>query len=383
MQVTYKFRLSPSAEEEKKLLFILEVCRLLYNSFLSIWNDSEKIPSRYKLQMMLPAMKREREELKKANSKTLQMVLFMLYKNLKALRGLKKKGRKVGRLRYKKYGRFKSFILNQSGFNIIKTGNRLDRLYISKVGDIPIRIHREIEGKIKQVIIKQYKTGEWYAMISVDREVSVITKAIEKVIGLDVGIKFFLSDSDGRQIENPKFYKRTLERLRIEQRKLSRKKKGSQNRKKQILKLAQLHQRLRNQRDDFLHKLSRFYIDNYDFVSIEDLNIKGMAKNHHLAQSILDASWGKFFGMLSCKAESAGKIVKRVNPRGTSKEYKYGTELDRDYNASLNILERGMVGQGLPFAPLEIEPLRELMQVSASSVVEGGSPLRYLGGSRL
>ena len=383
MQVTYKFRLSPSAEEEKKLLFILEVCRLLYNSFLSIWNDSEKIPSRYKLQMMLPAMKREREELKKANSKTLQMVLFMLYKNLKALRGLKKKGRKVGRLRYKKYGRFKSFILNQSGFNIIKTGNRLDRLYISKVGDIPIRIHREIEGKIKQVIIKQYKTGEWYALICVDKKISMITRTIEKVIGLDVGVKFFLSDSGGRQIENPKFYKRTLERLRIEQRKLSRKKKGSQNRKKQILKLAQLHQRLRNQRDDFLHKLSRFYIDNYDFVSIEDLNIKGMAKNHHLAQSILDASWGKFFGMLSCKAESAGKIVKRVNPRGTSKEYKYGTELDRDYNASLNILERGMVGQGLPFAPLEIEPLRELMQVSASSVVEGGSPLRYLGGSRL
>ncbi len=77
--------------------------------------------------------------------------------------------------------------------------------------------------------------------------------------------------------------------------------------------------------------------------------------------------------MLSCKAESAGKVVKVVNPRGTSKEYKYGTELDRDYNASLNILERGMLGQGLPFEPLEIEPLRELMPISASSVVEGGS----------
>ncbi len=272
------------------MLSELEICRLLYNSFLAIWNDSEKFPSRYKLQAMLPKMKEEKEGLKKVNSKTLQMVLFMLYNYLKALKELKKRGIKVGKLRYKKYGQFKSFILNQSGFKVTKTGNRLDKLRISKVGDIPIRIHREIEGKIKQVIIKRYKSGEWYALISVDKRNSAITRTIEKVIGLDMGIKFFLSDSDGRQIENPKFYKRTLDRIRMEQRKLSRKKKGSQNRKKEILRLAKLHQRLANQRDDFLHKLSRFYVDNYDLIAIEDLNIKGMAKNHWLAQSILDAS---------------------------------------------------------------------------------------------
>jgi len=376
MQITYKFRLYPSAEEEKKLLFVLEVCRLLYNSFLAIWNDSDKIPSRYKLQAMLPSMKEEHEGLKKVNSKTLQMVLFTLYNNLKALRELKKKGRKVGRLRYKKYGQLKSFILNQSGFKQITTGNRLDKLHISKVGDIPIRIHREIEGKVKQVIVKQYKSGEWYALISVDKEVSVVTRTIEKVIGLDVGVKFFLSDSDGRQIENPKFYKKTLERLEIEQRRLSRKKKGSQNRKKQVLRLAKLHQRLTNQRDDFLHKLSRFYVDSYDLIAVEDLNIKGMTRNHHLAQSILDASWSKFFGMLESKAEIAGSLVPKVNPRGTSKEHKYGMEIDRDYNASLNILERGMLGQGLPFVPSEVEPLRELIPISASSIVEVGSPLR-------
>ena len=376
MQNTYKFRLYPGKEDEKKLLSVLEICRLLYNSFLGIWNDSEKIPSRYKLQAMLPAMKEEKEGLKKVNAKTLQMVLFMLYNNLKALHELKKKGRKVGKLRYKKYGKFKSFILNQSGFKVIKTGNRLDRLHISKVGNVPIRAHREIEGKIKQVIVKQYKTGEWYALISVDREVSVITRAIEKVIGLDVGVKFFLSDSDGRQIENPKFYKKTLGRIRTEQRKLSRKKKGSNNRKKEILRVAKLHQRLTNQRDDFLHKLSRFYVDTYDLIAVEDLNIKGMTKNHHLAQSILDASWSKFFRMLESKAEIAGSLVPKVNPRGTSKEHKYGTEIDRDYNASINILERGLVGQGLPFVPSEVEPLRGLIQVPASSIVEVGSPLR-------
>ena len=373
MQRTYKFRLYPSVEDKKKLLFILEICRLLYNSFLSIWNKSDKIPSRNVLQAMLPSMKEEHEGLKKVNSKTLQMVLFMLYKNLKVLHELKKKGRKVGRLRYKKYGKVKSFILNQSGFKITKTDNRLDRLYISKVGEIPIQIHREIEGKIKEVIIKQYKTGEWYALISVEKEVSVMAKAIDRVIGLDVGIKFFLSDSDGRQIENPKFYKKTLERLKKEQRRLSHKRRGSQNRKKQILQLNKMYHHLTNQRDDFLHKLSRFYTNNYDLISIENLNISGMSKNHRFAQSILDASWGRFFGMLSYKAESAGTIVTRVNPRGTSKEHKYGTKIDRDYNASLNILERGMVGQGLPFEPSEMEPLRELIQVPASSIVEAGS----------
>ena len=128
-----------------------------------------------------------------------------------------------------------------------------------------------------------------------------------------------------------------------------------------------------NQRNDFLPKLSRFYVDNYDFIAFEALNIKGMVRNHRLAGKILDASWGKFLQMLSYKAENAGKIVVKVNPRGTSKEPKYG-ELNRDYNASLNILRRGLSGLGQPFEPVEMEPLRELIQAPASSIVEAGSP---------
>jgi putative transposase len=375
MQTTYKFRLYPSAEEEKMLLFILEVCRLLYNSFLAIWNASDKIPSKRELQAMLPAMKEEHEGMKKVNAKTLQMVLFMLYNNLKALRELKKNGKKVGKLRYKKYGKFKSFILNQSGFKVIKTGKRLDRLYISKVGNVPIRIHREIEGKIKQVIIKRYPCGDWYALLCVDKQVSVMERAIQKVIGLDMGVRFFLTDSESRQIGNPRFYERALKRIRVEHRSLSRKERGSKNWLRQLLRLNELYQKLVNQRDDFLQKLSKFYVDSYDLIVVEDLNISGMVRNHHLSQSILDASWSKFISMLCYKAEIAGSKVIKVNPRGTSQEYKYGA-IDRDYNASLNILERGLLGQGLPFVPLEMEPLRELVQVSASSIVERGSPLR-------
>ena len=131
--LTYKFRLYPTDEQEEKLLFILERCRWLYNKLLSIINGSEKTPSKRKMQSMLPKLKEQREELREVNAKTLQMVVFMLNNNLKALAGLKKKGKKVGKLRYKKYGKLKSFILNQSGFKLIETGSRLDKLYLSLI----------------------------------------------------------------------------------------------------------------------------------------------------------------------------------------------------------------------------------------------------------
>jgi len=152
---------------------------------------------------------------------------------------------------------------------------------------------------------------------------------------------------------------------------LSRKKKGSRNRERQRVKLAKLYEKLVNQRNDFLHKLSMFYVNNYNVICVEDLNIKGMVRNRNLAQKILDASWGKFLQILSYKAEGAGGMVVKVNPRGTSREYKHG-ELNRDYNASLNILERGLAGLGRPFEPVGLKPL--LVAVPASVIVEAGSP---------
>jgi len=157
------------------------------------------------------------------------------------------------------------------------------------------------------------------------------------------------------------------------QQNLSRKKKGSSNRNKAIVKVARIHKKVVNQRNDFLHKLSRYYVNQYDLIAIEDLKIKNMVRNHYLSQSINDMAWRKFAQMLSYKAESANKIVVRIDPRNTSKEKNYG-KLDCDYNASLNILQRGLSGQGLPLVPVEIEPLRELIQVPASSIVEAGSP---------
>lgn len=395
MQTVYKFRLHPDTEQEESLAFVMEECRWVYNHFLSMWDDAGKIPSRYELQATLPQLKHVRESLGNVNSKVLQMVLFTLYSNLSSLVALKKKGKKVGRLRYKRYGSFKSFILNQSGFKIKTTENRFDKLYVSKVGDIPIMIHREIEGDIKQVIIKKYKSGEWYALVCTENEVESVSQIPESLVGIDMGLMHFMTDNNGVQVENPKFYKQTLARIMIEQRRLSRKKKGSKNRLKQKERLNNLYNKLTSQRDDFLHKLSREYVNTYDMISVEDLSIGNMVRNRRLAQSILDSSWGKFFSMLSYKAESAGKIFVKIDPKNTSKECSVcgsirdmplsqrtytcsqcGNVMDRDINAAINILNRGIVRQGLPSTLLEIAPLPTPIQVSASVIVEGGSPFR-------
>jgi len=352
------------------LLETLELCRQTYNYFLAQWNGKDKIPSRLELQAQLPELKTEKPELNRVYSKVLQMVLCQLYSNLKALSQLRKNGKKVGKLRFKGKGWYKTFIYNQSGFKLIKTGKRLDILHLSKIGDVPIRVHRKVKGKIKQVIIKRYNSGRWFACVCVEEEVSVIQREQKRAVGIDVGIKYFLTDTDGRQIENPRFYEKTLERIRVTQHWFSRRKRGSKNREKQRVKLTRLYERLTNQRDDFLHKLSRFYASNYDVICVEDLNITGMVRNHNLAQKILDASWGKFLQLLEQKAERAAVRVVKVNPKGTSEGLSYGNPL-RDWISANRILMRGWDG---PESPAEMKPL--LVEIPASLIVEAGSPFR-------
>lgn len=374
-QRTYKFRLYPNKEQEHRLQITLDNCRLVYNQLLEGLNNQPK-PNRLELQNSIPKLKKQYPWLKDTYSKTLQYESYRLFSNLQTLGQLKKKGRKVGRLRFKGKDWFKTFYYNQSGFKVIQTNTRLKRLHLSKIGDITIRIHRKIKGTIKQIIVKKYPSGKWYASVCAETNMPApINLSITKPVGLDMGIKYFLTDSDGRQIENPHNLKKSLAKLKKLQQNLSRKKKGSCNRNKARIQVAKVHERVTNQRNDFLHKVSRLYIDNYDLVIIEDLNIKGMVRDSYLSQSIHDVAWNKLAQMLSYKAVSANKIVVRVDPRNTSKEQKYG-KIDRDYNASLNILIRGLSGQGLSLEPVEIEPLRELIRVPASLVIEAGSSLR-------
>jgi putative transposase len=214
---------------------------------------------------------------------------------------------------------------------------------------------------------------------------------------LDLGIEHFTTDSDGKQIENPHHLKKPLKRLKRRQKKLSKKEKYSENRNKQRIRVASLHERVTSQRDDFLHKLSRYYVESYELIAIEDLNIRGMVRNHKLSSSISEVAWNKFAEMLSYKAENAGRIVVKVDPRNTSQRCSRcgrivkkslavrthrcpscGLELHRDYNSARDILKLGLekLPQGLrEFKPVELEPLRELETIPASSIVEAGSHL--------
>ena len=361
----YKYRLYPNKATEETLLWALDMCRWTYNKLLELKN-SQGLGS-LKLQAMLVKLKDENPELKKVNSKVLQMVNNKLAYNLKVLAELKKAGKKVGKLRFKSESRYRTLNFNQSGF-------RLDydtkRLRLSKIGSIPIKLHRPIDGRIKGVFIKRERTGKWFAIFQVEVGSAHLPPS-DSIVGIDVGLRYFLTDSNGRHIENPRYYRKTLERTRRLQREVSRKKKGSANRKKAILKLSRAYEKLTNQRDDFLHKLSTFYVRNHGTIIVEDLRIENMVRKHSYAQSIMDASWGRFFGMLSYKAESAGRMFLKVNSAYTSQLNKDRIE-DRDYRGSVNILNRGLSGLGRPCVPVENRPLQV---IPASWIVEAGSPI--------
>ncbi len=396
MQLTYRFRLYPSQAQEEKLVAVLDQCRWLCNHFLERLNHKEngKTPSRYKLQATLPKLKQERPELKQVHSKVLQMVLHQIYSNLRALTKLKQNGRKVGRLRFKGKGWFKSFTYNQSGFKITEGHGKRRELWLSKIGAIPIVLHRELEDEVKQVHIKQERSGKWFACFSIEVEEVLKIERATKAIGIDLGIEHYIADTDGNFIGHPHNITKSEWRLKREQRRLFRKQKGSKNRAKQRIRLAGAHERVRNQRFDFLHKLTRHYVTKYDFIAVEDLEVKELIEMAHNGKNRADAAWTTFLHMLTYKAERAGRWVVRVEPRGTTYRCSRcgevvekplwvrvhrcswcGLELDRDLNAARNILQDGLKKVGwepAEFTPVEIGPL----PVRASLVVEAGSPLR-------
>lgn len=365
----YKFRLYPSKAVESTLAEHLEICRRLYNRLLEMKKNSRnQEPGHRSLQSLLVDLKKNDPELQKLYSKVLQMVNNQLHYNLKVLSTLKKRGKRVGSLRFKGEGRYNTLNYNQSGFSIDFENKKL---HLSKIGRISIKLHRNFEGNVKGLIVKRSGTGRWFAIFQVDESRAEPLPAMSRAVGIDVGVRHFLTDSDGRQIENPRFYGRALKRMRILQRSFSRKKNGSSNRRKAVMRLNNAYEKLASQRDDFLHKLSRFYVDNYDVIITEDLKIQKMARSRNYGRFILDAGWSRFFRMLSYKAASAGRTVVKVNPAYTSQENEDKME-DRDFRASINILNRGLSGLGRPSVPVEIRPLQV---IPASLIVETGSPI--------
>jgi putative transposase len=368
----FRFRLYPSKTQTKILEEQFEICRQAYNWLLlhcrETYKETKKLPKEFDLNNLLFAFKMQRKQLKQIHSQALQNISKRIKDAYTGFYARRKLGLKAGLPRFKKYGTYKSITYPQSGFKI--EGNKLK---LSKIDNILIKQHREIQGQIKTLTIKKAASGKWFACFSCIVDEQHQEKPF-KDVGIDVGLKSFAVLSDGTVIDNPRFYRKSEKRLARLQRQLSRKEKGRNNNKAR-LKVARMHERIQNQRRDFLHKASRKIADKYETVYVEDLKIMNMIRNHHLSKSISDAGWRKFIGMIAYKESQSGGRLIQVNPRNTTQtcsrcgeqvkkslssrihECPYcGLVLDRDLNASRNILK---IGKELAeFRPVEEKPIQ-------------------------
>ncbi|WOE49984.1 transposase [Sulfuracidifex metallicus DSM 6482 = JCM 9184] len=369
IQLSFKYKIYPTREVEEKLLRAMQIEAKVYNALLDVVNNARKEGKTITpkdTQNMLKDLKIEGKDL--VYSKVLQMVNNQLWYNISSLHELKKKGKKVGKLRYKKI--LKIINYNQSGFKV-----EGDKLILSKIGEIRVLFHRPLEGEVKGVIIKKSVTG-WYAIFQVEVEKKPLEKT-GKVVGIDLGVEKLVTTSDGVVIENPKVFDKVEKTLKILQQSLSRKKKGSRNYEKVREKLAKLHEHVKDLMSDYIHKVTSWLVEQYDEIYVEDLGVKEMVEDSEsktLRKHILHSNFSKFVSYLSYKAKRAGRRVVKVDPRNTSKTCarcghvkkdltladrifscpKCGWAVDRDYNASLNILH---AGSGLPLEPVDRRPL--------------------------
>ena len=374
---TFKFHLYPDHIQYEKLHQTLGACRWVYNTMIEKIH-AEGFQSRNDLNYFLTELKESESWLYSHHSKMIQMVSTQIDGAQKSLIQLNKNGHKTGKLRFARYNEFRTFTYNQSGFKI-----KEDFLHLSKIGKIKIIQHRKIPSNhtIKQVTVTKSKSGKWFACMTVDiKEPLIIPKiSFAKAVGIDVGIKSFAYDSDGNSTPNPLNLKKMLKPLARIQRKVSRRKKGSNNRLKAILHMQRIHEKIVNKRKDFQHKLSAQYANHYDVVFVEDLQLTNMVKNHKLARSIMDSSWNAFLQKLEYKC----KLLIKVPARNTTIDCsrcgskvpknlavrihrcdKCNLVIDRDYNASINILQKGLniFNHDIPQELREVTPVEISMR---------------------
>ncbi len=372
---SYKFRIYPNKNQETALIFTLNTCRHLYNDALAQRKHQAELNRLYDYFQVFPwgtpdwinyydqeaeLVRNKTKYQKRAYSQVLQNVLRRVERSFKNFFN------GAGYPRFQGRNRYDSFTFPQSGFKITDDG----KLKLSKIGEIRIFQHREIEGKIKTCTIKR-DVDSWYVSFSVEMYAQQPLEPTGQIVGVDVGLKSLVTLSNGNQIEPPKYFRQSEKKLAKAQKGLSRKKKGSSNRNKQRTEVARIHRHIRNQRKDFAHKVSRGLVDAYDVIVFEKLQIKNMIKNHHLSKSIMDAGWYQLIEYTKYKAEYAGKIVKRVDPKRTSMECSVcgyiqkmplsqrtydcpvcGLELDRDHNAAINILHKSVPTDSGDFKPV-------------------------------
>ena len=350
----FKFRIYPTKEQEISLLQCGGNARFLWNYVLELnktfYKETKKFKFYHELASLLPELKKEFPFLKLSYSQSLQTVLRNFEKSLKE--SFKKKG----------FPRFKKKLLLNDSF-AYPQGWRFNKGFVKipKIGEVRWRKHRNLQGKPKKITVSQ-DGSNWYCSVLCEIKTPEQEKKTENLVGCDVGLKNFLILSDGKVIPNPRYLNQYRDKLTKAQRKLSRKQKGSRNRFKQRLKVRKLHNKIRDIRKDFLHKLSNLIAKDYDGIVVEDLNIKGMVKNPKLARSISDVSWSEFFRQLKYKCKwffkhfikidrwypssktcsSCGSIQEMPLSKRTFNCPDCGILIDRDLNASINIKNLGL-----------------------------------------
>jgi putative transposase len=356
MLKAYKYRLYPSKAQQLFLEQTVETCRRWYNTCLAerkeAYENEKRSVSKFEQLRKVRELKQSNPDAENVHSHILQIVVQDLDKASQSFFRRVKAGETAGYPRFKGKNRFDSFGLKEYG-NGFKIEGR--RLKLSGIGRLRVRWYRTIEGEIKTVRIRR-QAGKWYACFACEVNEQPL-QLTGQCVGVDVGVHHLLATSDNEVVDNPRWYRNAQAKLRILQRTVSRRAKGGSNRRKAVLALQCQHEYIANSRKDFLNRLAHSLIARYDFIALEDLQIKGMVRNRHLSKSILDAGWGYLKQRLADKAVEAGRQLVLVNPSYTSKtcsscgvlfeglsladrwiECSCGLSMDRDVNAALNTL---------------------------------------------
>ncbi len=368
---TFKYRLYPNRAQSEALTGQLSAACTLYNAALQERRDAWKMGH---VSLMFYDQAKQLKAIRAAgdtalsNHHTGTEVLHRVDRTFQAFFRRVKGGERPGFPRFKSRSRYDSYSFPQYGNGCKLRDN--GRLYVQGVGQLKLKLHRPVEGMIKTVTLKR-EAGRWYACFSVEAPTPEPLPATGQVVGIDVGLTHFAVLSDGTEIANPRHYQAAQTKLRRAQRKVARRKKGSNRRRKAVRALQRVHQQVRNQRADFHHQVCRKLVNTYDLIAVEDLNVRGMAKGWN-AKSVTDAGWGMFLSKLSYKAEEAGRELVRVNPNGTSQRCPCGTSVPkglaqrwhqcpncglsvgRDHASALEVLRLGLSLQALTPAWVEV-----------------------------
>ena len=351
----YKYRIYPNTEQKIFFAKCFGCVRFFYNKSLSDMNEIYKSTGKFK--NITPASyKEDYPFLKEVDSLALSNAQLNRNTAFKSFFN-----HKTGFPKYKSKRNDQSYTTNNQGN--VKFSNNNRYISIPKCSRIRIKMHRYFEGIIKSITVSRTTDNKYYMSLLVEEE----TKPMEptnKMIGLDLGLKDLLVDSNGKKYKNHKYLSKSQNKLAKEQRKLSKMVKGSHNRNKQRIKIARLHKHIQNQRNDYLHKLSKKIVDENQVIVLEDLKVKDMEQNNKLARNITDASWSRLVSMLIYKANWYGRTIIKVPSTYPSSQlcsicgYKNsitkslnirkwtcpecGTIHDRDINAAKNILSKGI-----------------------------------------